>query len=191
MPNPLRPSTRDAIVEAAFDVLSRDPSAALAQVAERAGVGRATLHRHFATREALIRALALTAIEEMDAAAEAACADALSYEDAFRRMLTVLIPLGDRHGFLSREPVDDDPEIAAEFQRQMDETREMVEGAKAEGLFDPAVPTAWITQAFDHLLYAAWESVRAGEATHAQAADLAWRTLTQGLGRGGAERKRT
>lgn len=191
MPNPLRPSTRDAIVEAAFDVLSRDPSAALAQVAERAGVGRATLHRHFATREALIRALALTAIEEMDAAAEAACADAPSYEDAFRRMLTVLIPLGDRHGFLAREPVDDDPAIAAEFQRQMDETREMVEGAKAEGLFDPAVPTAWITQAFDHLLYAAWESVRAGEATHAQAADLAWRTLTQGLGTGGAERKRT
>ena len=191
MTNPIRPSTRDAIVEAAFDVLSRDPSAALAQVAERAGVGRATLHRHFATREDLVRALALTAIEEMDAAAEAACADATSHEDAFRRMLTVLIPLGDRHGFLSREPVDDDPAIAAEFQRQTDETREMVEGAKAEGLFDPAVPTAWITQAFDHLLYAAWESVRAGEATHAQAADLAWRTLTHGLGTGGAERKRT
>ena len=140
MTTSLRPPTRDAIVEAAFDVLSRDPSAALADVAARAGVGRATLHRHFAKREDLIRALALIAIEEMDAAAEAACTGAPSYEDAFRRMVTVLIPLGDRHGFLAREPVEDDPAIAAEFQRQTDETKAMVEGAKREGLFDPAVP---------------------------------------------------
>jgi AcrR family transcriptional regulator len=183
MDTPLRPTTRDAIVDAAFDVLSRDPSAALSDVAARAGVGRATLHRHFAKREDLVRALALIAIGEMDEAAEAACADAPSYEDAFRRMLTVLIPLGDRHGFLAREPVEDDPAIAAEFQRQTNETKDMVEGAKREGLFDPAVPTGWIVQAFDYLLYAAWESVRSGEATHGQAADLAWRTLTSGLGR--------
>ena len=183
MSNPLRPTTKDAIVEAAFDVLSRDPSASLSEVAERAGVGRATLHRHFPSREDLVRALALLAIEEMDEAADAACKDAESYADAFRQMLAALIPLGDRHGFLAREPIDDDPDIAAEFERQTNETRDIVEEAKREGLFDRAVPTDWITQAFDHLLYAAWESVKAGETTHAQAADLAWRTLTNGLGK--------
>lgn len=181
MTDPLRPKTRDAIIDAAFDVLSRDPSAPLSDVADRAGIGRATLHRYFASRDALVRALALIAIEEMDAVAEAACEDAPSYAEAFERMLTALIPLGDRHGFLALEPVDDDPAIAEAFARQQRETHDMVDEAKQEGVFDPGIPTAWIAQAFDHLLYAAWESVKAGEITHKQAAELAWRTLTAGL----------
>ncbi|MEM9669622.1 MAG: helix-turn-helix domain-containing protein [Pseudomonadota bacterium] len=183
MINSLRPTTRDAIIEAAFDIFSRDPSAALSEISDRAGVGRATLHRHFASRNDLVRALALIAIDEMDAAAEAACANVTSVAEAFQRVLAALIPLGDRHGFLALEPIDNDPEIAAAYARQQRETRDMVEEAKAEGLFNKSVPTGWIIQAFDHLLYAAWENVKAGETTQNQAADLAWRTLTTGLGR--------
>lgn len=186
MTDSIRPTAQTAIVEAAFDILRHDPSAPLSAVAERAGVGRATLHRYFASRETLIRALALIAIEEMDIAAEAACANVLSYAEAFRNMFAALIPLGDRHGFLATEAVETDPKIAAEFDRQMNETRAMIEEAKQDGLFDPAVPTGWIAQAFDHLLYAAWESVKAGEITHKQAADLAWRTLARGVGKGAA-----
>ncbi|MEM6413364.1 MAG: helix-turn-helix domain-containing protein [Pseudomonadota bacterium] len=181
MSNSLRPTTKDAIIEAAFAILSRDPSAALSDIADQAGVGRATLHRHFASRDDLVRALALIAIEEMDDAAEAACENTISYAEAFQNMLTALIPLGDRHGFLAREPIDDDPDIATAFERQQSEMDTMVAEAKAEGLFDKSVPTSWITQAFDHLLYAAWESVKSGETPHQQAADLAWRTLTIGL----------
>ena len=183
MANSLRPTSRDAIIEAAFEVFSRNPGASLSDVSDRAGVGRATLHRHFASRADLVRELALIAIEEMDAAVDAACESVPSHGEALRRSLSALIPLGARHGFLALEPIEDDPEIAAEFDRQTRETREAVEKAKGEGVFDPAVPTGWVVQAYDNLLYAAWESVRAGEATHDQAADLAWRTLTTGLGK--------
>ena len=182
MTTPTRLSARDALIEAAFAVFSRDPSAPLAQVAERAGVGRATLHRYFPRRDELVRALARIAIAEMDAAAEAACKDARSAADALERTLHALIPLGDRHGFLALEPLGQDAGIQAEFERQLRETREMVDAAKQEGRFDVSVPTAWIVQAYDHLLYAAWESIRTGAATPAQAAELAWRTLTNGLG---------
>lgn len=183
MTPPLRPTTRDAIIEAAFNTLSRDPSASLSDIADHAGVGRATLHRHFASRDDLVRALALIAIDEMDRAAEAACAHTNSYAEAFENTLIALIPLGDRHGFLAGEPVEDDPGIADAFARQQNETRALVDAAKAEGLFDPSVPTEWVVQAFDHLLYAGWQSVKDGDATHRQAADLAWRTLTIGLAR--------
>lgn len=183
MTNSLRPSTRDAIVEAAFSVFSKNPSASLSEVAERAGVGRATLHRQFASREDLIRALAQIASEEMDVAVEAACADATSYSEVARCALEALIPLGDRHGFLALEPFADDPEMQAALEKDKKETAEMVDAAKGEGLFDTAVPTSWIVQAFDHLMYAGWESVHAGETTQDQAAALAWRTLIHGLGR--------
>ncbi len=182
MQSSYRPTTEAAIIEAAFDVLSRDPSASLADIAARAGVGRATLHRHFAGRAELVRALALLAIKEMDEAAQAASADATSYAAALQQMLAAMIPLGSRHGFLAVEPDIDDPEITAAFAKQTEETRQMVDAAKAEGSFDQYVPTDWIVQAFDHLIYAAWESVKGGEVTQAQASTLAWRTLTAGLG---------
>lgn len=183
MKTSIRPPTRDAIIDAAFAVLSKNPSAALSEVAERAGVGRATLHRHFASRDDLVRALALQANQEMDEAIDVACTPAETYSEAVRLALQALIPLGDRHGFLALELFSGNAEMQAEFARQSRETAELVEAAKREGLFDKAVPTSWIVQAFDHLIYAGWESVSAGKTTPDQAADLAWRTLTNGLGR--------
>ena len=177
----LRPSTEDAILEAAFALFRENPGTSLADIAAKAGVGRATLHRYFPSRDDLVRALALTAISEMDAAADAACEDASTHAEALRRCLDALIPLGDRHGFLATEPLDD-PAILSAFERQTEETLELVEAAKAEGVFAGDVPATWIVQAYDHLLYAAWECVKDGELTHAQAAKLAWRSLTTGLG---------
>ena len=179
---PKRLSSHDALVEAAFEVFARNPGAPLAEVAERAGVGRATLHRLFSSREDLVRTLAQRAVSEMDEAAEAAARDVESYGEALRRTLGAIIPLGNRYSFLSREPLEDDPTIAAEFERQMAQVHEAVEGAKREGVFDATVPTSWIVQTYDHLIYAAWESVHAGSATPDQAAELAWRTITSGLG---------
>lgn len=182
MTTPIRLNTKDSIIEAAFTLLSRNPGASLAEVAVRAGVGRATLHRLFSSRADLVRSLALIAIEEMDAAAEAACENAASASEALRLSLRALIPLGDRHGFLALEPLHSDPDIIAEFERLESETNALVEASKVEGLFDETIPTDWITQVFDSLLISAWESVKLGKTTNTQAADLAWLTLTKGLG---------
>jgi len=181
----IRIPAREAIIQSAFTVLGKNPRATLADVAARAGVGRATLHRHFASREDLTRELALLASKQMDRAVDAACAPAQSYSDAVRLALRALIPLGDRRWFLTIDLFADDPELQAEFARQNQETTELIDAAKHEGLFDKTVPTSWIVQAFDHLLFAGWEGVSAGELTEDQAADLAWRTLVHGLGRAG------
>ena len=178
----IRLSARESIIEASFVLFSHNIGASLSEVAERAGVGRATLHRQFANRDDLLRTLARLAIAEMNAAADAASADAKSYSEALRATLYALIPLGDRHGFLAREPLEADPDLAKEFERLDQEMNELLEAAKGEGLFDTALPTPWISQVFDSLLFTAWESVKLGHTTTNQAADLAWLTLTQGLG---------
>lgn len=184
MTSQLRPSAKSAILDAGFAVFSRDPSASLAHVAEVAGVGRATLHRYFPSRSALIAALSRIAMTEMDEAVEHACRDASSYSKALEVTLLTLIPMGDRVGFLMLEDVAHDADLTAAFERQRKETTDIIDHAKQEGTFDAAVPTSWIVQAFDHLLFAAWQSVKSGEATPTQAADLAWRTLTNGLAKG-------
>jgi AcrR family transcriptional regulator len=48
---------RDAIVAAALEALTESPDASLNAIARRAGVGNATLYRHFETREELVLAV--------------------------------------------------------------------------------------------------------------------------------------
>ncbi|MEM1052254.1 MAG: TetR/AcrR family transcriptional regulator [Pseudomonadota bacterium] len=178
----LRPSSRDAIIQAAFELLASDTGVSLADIATRAGVGRATLHRYFSSRDDLFFALAKAAIHDMDDAVEAACKDCSSHSDALYQSLKALVPLGDRYRFLANDTLEEHPDLQADYERQERETVGLVDAAKGEGLFDQAVPTSWIVQSFEHLLYAAWESVTAQQCTPDQATDLAWRTLTNGLG---------
>lgn len=176
-----RPSARDAVIEAAFDLFSRDPSASISEVAAAAGVGRATLHRHFAGRADLVLALANIATEELNEAVKSAVAGAPSWTEALRLSMGAIIPLADRNWFLAQEPLEHHPDIAAAHAAQQAELVEAIDEARKEGAFAPEVPTSWIAAAYDTLIYAGWQAVREGDLTPAQAADLAWRTLAHGL----------
>jgi AcrR family transcriptional regulator len=177
----IRPTTKVAIIEAAFAIYAETPTASLGDVAARAGVGRATLHRHFPGRPELMRALAQIAMQELDAAVTEATQDAPSYAEGFRRALSAIVPLANRQLFLANEGLEADPEVAAAHAQSHAALLENVKAAQAEGAFDPALPATWIAAAYEALIYAAWNEVKAGEATPKQAAGLAWRTLTQGL----------
>lgn len=167
-------------MDAAVAVLAQNPGAPISAVAEAAGVGRATLYRHFPTREALLRELALEAIERTDAAVAPIFARGLSSEDSLLGMLEAIVPLGDRFHFLANEWVADE-EVARQSRRQTQELETFVEHAQGEGLFDAGVSTAWIVASIDALIWAAWASVRDGTVAPRDAASLAYKTLTRGL----------
>jgi len=177
----IRLDTKDAIIEAAFQLYAEQPTASLGDVAERAGVGRATLHRYFPGRRELMRALAKIAMEELDLAVDEATAEAESYEEGFRLSLHATVPLANRQWFLANEGLEADEEVAKAHKAGLEELRDEIEKAKEDGLFDKNIPTTWIAEAYESLTYAAWSLVRAGEATPKQAADLAWLTFSQGL----------
>lgn len=177
----IKPSSRDAILEAAFQTFSQRPGASLGDVAEHAGVGRATLHRHFSSRQVLMVALAQTALEELNEAVDAAVEDAQSHKDGLKLALAAIIPLASRQWFLSHEPVDDDPDIAAAYKADIDELHKEIEAARDEGAFAADLSTKWIAETYENLIYAAWTMVRDEEATPDQAADMAWRTFMKGV----------
>ena len=178
----VRVSAHDAIVEAAFQLLNEVPTASLGDIAKRAGVGRATLHRHFPGRTELMRTLARTAMDELDAAVEAATANAPSYTEALRLSLAAMIPLASRQWFLANNPIVNDPRIAAALAEDRRLLDEAIAEAQNEGAFAPELPAKWISETYDALLFAAWTMVRDGDATPRQAAELAWRTLIKGVG---------
>jgi AcrR family transcriptional regulator len=179
----IRPSTRQAIIEAAFQLYKDNPASSLADIAEQAGIGRATLHRHFKGRDDLLCELAKIAIKDIDQAVNQLTTDASSYSEALKLTIDAVLPLGDRQWFLYQESLESHPEIQAEFQRQSDELSAVINEAKKEGCFDSSLPTSWITQTFDHLIFAGWEMVKMEESTPKQAAKLVWETLINGTGK--------
>lgn len=80
--------SRDAILAAARELLADNATAGLDVVAARAGVHRATLYRHFATREALVAALYDAYLDDAEAAiveADAEAADLRAEVEALTR----------------------------------------------------------------------------------------------------------
>ncbi len=178
---PLRPPMRQAILDAAIDTLARSPGASLSDIATRAGVGRASLHRHFPSRAELIAAASAQCMDEIDAATSAALADAQTARERLSRMLEAVVPLGDRYHFLVSEAVDDE-NVRQRYADELDWLGHLVDELKAEGVIAADAPRSWAVANIDAQVWLAWSEVAAGNLAPAHAADLALRTLLEGLG---------
>lgn len=173
-------STRDILIETGFTVLAQDPSATLSHIAETAQVGRATLHRHFTSRADLLRAMAFQAMDELDAAVDAATKDATRYIDALRLVMDAIVPLAPRQMFLDRIGVDQDPQVAKAYADSTTELATLIDQTRAEGTLPSDMPTTWIANVFEALTFAAWSAVDRQDLTPRQAADFAWRSFLSG-----------
>jgi AcrR family transcriptional regulator len=173
---------RDAILESAVDVLAQTPTASLAEVAARAGLGRATLYRHFPSRDALLAAIREEALARARAAlAEAGLADA-SARDGVRRAAQVLVPLGMRFRILLAEGADADPDFVAARTEALQPLLDVVARGIADGELDPAVPPGWAAVVLAGLLMSAVRAAAAGIVGVADAAELVAVSFFDGLG---------
>ncbi|MEV1022465.1 helix-turn-helix domain-containing protein [Streptomyces sp. NPDC050264] len=78
---------REQVLRSAAALLTRKSTATMDEVARAAGISRATLHRQFAGRDALVRALEDLGIRECEAALDRARLDEDRAEDALRRLI--------------------------------------------------------------------------------------------------------
>ena len=175
-----RPTSREAIIDAAVYTLARNPGASLSEIALRAGVGRATLHRHFQSREALLREIALECMTEMESAVLARLEAGAGARQRLAQALEVVIPMGDRFHFLNYSPRDDEA-VNARYRRQLAWLTELVEALKAEGEISTEVPTTWAMAQIDNIIWTAWNEVSAGRVAPVAAPDLAVRSLLEGM----------
>ncbi len=173
--------TRSQLLDAAAAVLAARPGASMAEIAEQARVGRATLYRYFASRDALIRALALESMAEIDRVTAPIGEQSTSARHALQLIFDAIVPIGERYHFLMSQPYDEASEVEREYDRQAAELGELIEMAKDEGSIAREVPTAWVAALFDALIYTAWFTVHEGSIASRDAAALAFRSLLDGL----------
>ncbi|MEH3054938.1 MAG: TetR/AcrR family transcriptional regulator [Patulibacter minatonensis] len=164
---------REAVVAAAFEVLSRQPDASMQDIASASGLGRTTVYRHFPNREALIVALFEHVYADSQEAIVAILAEHDTPADVLPRLAALTVGLGDRYSFLSAHR-----ELANDFLRQPreDPMRDWIERGMATGTLRPLGIT-WVQGMVLGLISAAHEEYFEGRETLEDAARKLGETL--------------
>jgi len=139
----LRERVAAAILESAAGVLAARDQASMGDVAEAAGVARATLYRYFPTREALLEEIGRFALDETGDRLEAAGLERVPVADGFERAVRTLVGVGDHFVVLVRQRA----EAEQEFERRIvAPLRTLIARGQEDGEIRDDVPAAWLIE---------------------------------------------
>lgn len=168
-----------AILEAAERVLSANPAATLEQVAVAAGVARTTVHRRFATRDALLDALALWASEQMRGAVDDARPEASPPLVALYQATANALRIKSGWRFAMSPATAVTPAVAAVHEELTVRLDDLFRRVRDAGLLRADVDLVWARRAYHALVD---EAVHGGVGDPDELATLVVRTLLHGIG---------
>ncbi|MGI9283050.1 MAG: TetR/AcrR family transcriptional regulator [Endozoicomonas sp.] len=170
-----RPSSVQRLKKAAIRLLVKKPGSSLAELASAAGIGRATLHRHFTSREQLIGSLlmdCLEAVEQTYMAIEGKYPE--DYREQLLQMIGGFIELESEYCFLLRDweisDTDEIYEILSKQQAAWDAYLQFMVNVK---VLRADLPLAWHKSGIDGLIGGAWMGIDDQEIAMKQAIRLA------------------
>ena len=140
-----------AILDGAAEIFAlQGEQASMNDVAEAAGVARATVYRYFPNREALLAELALVAVNDVAGRLASARIDEVAPEEGVTRAVRALVDVGNWFVLLARERRRSDPE---RFERQLTEPiRRLFERGQASGDIRQDITGARLTESLIGLI---------------------------------------
>ncbi|MDW6059076.1 helix-turn-helix domain-containing protein [Streptomyces sp. FXJ1.4098] len=141
-----------AILEAAERVLAQDAGASMEQIAEAAGLTRITVHRRFASRQALLEALAVSAKQQLIEAIEEARPDAAPALVALYRVTANVLTVKSAWRFTLSHATPHSEAAAALWAEINAHTHQLLARAQREGLLAPDADLEWTMQVYYALL---------------------------------------
>ncbi|MGW1890813.1 TetR/AcrR family transcriptional regulator [Streptomyces sp. NPDC002004] len=139
---------RERVLRDAGALLTRKATATMDEVARAAGISRATLHRLFAGRDALVKALEELGIQECEAALDRARLDEGSAEDALRRLVAEVESAAGLLAFLVTENQLFEGETQNEGWARLDaRISALFRRGQQSGEFRIDLSPAWLTEA--------------------------------------------
>jgi AcrR family transcriptional regulator len=177
----LKDQRRLDLLNAAGELLAQNPAASLAEIADYAKIGKATLHRYFAGRDDLMLALGQRAFELLHDANIRSDLEHGSATEALMRLLEAVVPLGDKLYFLLREAQDMPPELVEADRATREPVLALLRRGQASGEFRSDLSAEWIAHQLDYMLFATWQAVHDGALARKDAARLLATTLLGGI----------
>jgi len=169
----------DAVAAATARHLALSPAASMQELAEAAGISRATLFRRFPSRAALVAELCEAAAQAYVRAVDEAALEEGTPTEALARVVQALGRLASVVGLLGLQPLDEHVEasLLARTAQAEDKLRRLVRRGQESGLFRVEVDPEWFLAMLTWLMVGAADSVRLGRLT----ANAAHRHLTATL----------
>ncbi len=146
---------RRVLLEAAAGALARDPDASLSDVARLAGLTRATLYRHFGSRERLLDALRDDALDSAVEAVAGARVEEGAALEALHRVVMAIASLGGRFWPLLMEGADQDSVFLRSRAQAFAPVLAIIERGQLSGQIRTDVSPEWAVTALTALLAAA------------------------------------
>ncbi|MGW7584772.1 TetR/AcrR family transcriptional regulator [Kitasatospora sp. NPDC054768] len=154
---------RDTVLEAAVGVLSRRPTAHLDEIARAAGISRATLHRLFPGRDALIREIGLLGLRRFASALDTADVERGDAEAALRRLVDASVPDAMLCAFLAGEnQLYEHEDINDLWEVQIARLHALFLRGQQQGVFRIELSAAWLSEAFFDLVAGVGWSIQDG-----------------------------
>jgi AcrR family transcriptional regulator len=140
-----------AILEGAAQLFAVEgEQASMNDVAEAAGVARATVYRYFPSREALLGELARAAVDEVDTRLASARIDEVAPEEGIARAVRALVDVGDSFVLLARQRRRSDPD---RFESRLTQPlRSLFERGQAGGDIREDITSARLTESLIGLI---------------------------------------
>ncbi|GER90345.1 hypothetical protein KDW_45070 [Dictyobacter vulcani] len=175
---------RDAIQDIAIKTLITNNGASMHDIAVAAGIGRTTLHRYFASRDDMLRALLLSAFQDIEQAMTECQIETGTALEALERIITVLMPIGHRFTFLlgAWPFAEDNKELKSRELRLLYQLEGLVQRGQKEKSLRTDLPVRWIIDTMTALLFMAWQRISDGYIAPRDASKLIMTTLLTGVG---------
>jgi TetR/AcrR family transcriptional regulator, mexCD-oprJ operon repressor len=175
---------REKVLRAAADVLSRRPNATQDEIAAAVGVSRATLHRYFAGRAALLEALNQFAVAHLREALKSVRLQEDSAAEALRRLVEACEPVSGYLNLLYTQSQDFEANQPKEAWAEIDaEVRELFLRGQRNAEFRPDLNAFWLTEAFFNLMVGAAWVVQVGGAGRREFSNMVTDLLLHGVSR--------
>lgn len=173
---------REQVLRAAAALLTRRATASMDEIAKAAGVSRATLHRHFPGRDALVLALGTMGVAQMLERLDAARIEEGDPVEAVRRLIGEAIPVSGFLAFLYGENhIYDAPEVNEGWELIGDRVGALFRRGQEAGLFRYDLTPSWLCEALYALVAASAWSVQDGTMAPRDAGRMVGELLLGGM----------
>ncbi len=173
---------REELLDVATKVLLENNGASMQEIATAAGIGRTTLHRHFANREDLLRELYLAALRDAEIATTQSRLEEGTTVEALKRVIDQYMPIGHRfHFLLSQYSLEGDPEIKAREDLLLEPFESLMRRGQQEGTLRKDLTTRWMVEVLTSLLFTAWTGIAQGYVASREAPKLVLTTFLTGV----------
>lgn len=170
----------ERILAAAEETLAQRTQATVQEIAAAAGLGRATVYRHFPTREELLDALRERALDEAERALAGARLDAGSAPEALERAVAALLGVGRRYRSLVSQ-IALHPELLVGRPGLALPLGAVIVRGRQAGELDAGLSPPFVIGALAGLLVAAVRELAEGRLEPEDAATTVTQTLLRGI----------